>query len=98
MLPKTNEPDHIDWVVSRIRALAPPEKQRGGASPIRIIGMIESAIAMVRIEEIAQAGRGHLDSLLVSCERQARAEGSRRDLCSEDSLTLPVCGRGLWVT
>ncbi|KAL1406134.1 hypothetical protein Q8F55_007817 [Vanrija albida] len=68
MLPKTNEPDHIDWVVSRIRALAPPDKQRGGARPLRIIGMIESAVAMVRIEEIAQAGRGHLDSLLFAAE------------------------------
>jgi citrate lyase subunit beta-like protein len=52
--------------VSRIKALCPPEKQAGGATPLRIIGMIESAEAMVKIREIAASGRGHLDALLVS--------------------------------
>lgn len=67
-LPKTNEPDHIEWVVSRINALCPREKQAGGKDAIRIIGMIESAQAMVRIKEIAASGRGHLDALLFAAE------------------------------
>lgn len=65
-LPKANDPDHIEWVVSRIDALCPPEKRRGGANPIRIIGMIETAEAMMKIKEIAASGKGHLDALLVS--------------------------------
>lgn len=64
-LPKTNSPDHVEWVVSMIERLSPREKRRGGKSPIRIIGMIESAEAMVRIKEIAGSGRGYLDALLV---------------------------------
>ncbi|RSH78814.1 uncharacterized protein EHS24_001729 [Apiotrichum porosum] len=67
-LPKTNDPDQIEWVVSRIDALCPPEKRRGGANPLRIIGMIESAEAMVKIERIAAAGKGHLDALLFAAE------------------------------
>lgn len=35
---------------------------------MRIIGMIESAQAMVRIHEIAAAGKGHLDALLFAAE------------------------------
>jgi citrate lyase subunit beta-like protein len=64
-LPKTNSPDHVEWVVSMIERLSPREKRRGGKSPIRIIGMIESAEAMVRIKEIAGSGEGYLDGLLV---------------------------------
>jgi citrate lyase subunit beta-like protein len=64
-LPKTNSPDHVEWVVSMIERLSPREKWRGGKSPIRIIGMIESAEAMVRIKEIAASGEGYLDALLV---------------------------------
>ncbi|GFZ46480.1 hypothetical protein JCM24511_04727 [Saitozyma sp. JCM 24511] len=67
-LPKTNSPDHVEWVVSMIERLSPREKRRGGKSPIRIIGMIESAEAMVRIEEIAGSGRGCLDALLFAAE------------------------------
>ncbi|KAK4688761.1 citrate lyase subunit beta-like protein, partial [Tremellales sp. Uapishka_1] len=67
-LPKTNSPDHVDWVVSRINQLSPPEKRTGGSHPIRIIAMIESAIAMVGIKEIAQSGKGHLDGLLFAAE------------------------------
>lgn len=66
-LPKTNDPDHIDWLVSQIDRLCPAEKRRGGAKSIRIIAMIESAEAMVKIERIAQSGKGHLDGLLVNC-------------------------------
>lgn len=64
-LPKTDSPDHINYVVSRIQRLCPPAKQ-GGEGAIRIIGMIESARGMVRVEDIARAGKGHLDALLVS--------------------------------
>ena len=64
-LPKTNSPDHVDYVVSRIQRLCDPDKQRGERA-IRIIAMIESARALIRIKEIAQAGKGHLDALLVS--------------------------------
>jgi citrate lyase subunit beta-like protein len=67
-LPKTNDPEHIEWVVSRIKALCPPDKQAGKENAVRIIGMIESAEAMVRINEIAAAGRGHLDALLFAAE------------------------------
>lgn len=67
-LPKTNEPDHVEWVVSRIKALCPDDKQAGRENAIRIIGMIESAEAMVRIADIAASGRGHLDALLFAAE------------------------------
>jgi citrate lyase subunit beta-like protein len=67
-LPKTNEPDHIAWLVSRIEAICPPEKHARGASPLRIIGMIESAEAMMRIHDIAASGAGYLDGLLFAAE------------------------------
>ena len=54
--------------MSRIDQLSPKEKRKGGNSPIRIIGMIESAEAMVKVHEIAKAGRGHLDGLLFAAE------------------------------
>lgn len=76
-LPKTNSPDHIAWLVSRINELAPPEKRTGGASPVRIVGMIESAEAMVNIDAIAASGRGHLDSLLFAAE----------DYCADVGIT-----------
>lgn len=44
---------------------------------MRIIGMIESAQAMVRIHEIAAAGKGHLDALLFAAE----------DYCADVELT-----------
>jgi citrate lyase subunit beta-like protein len=67
-LPKTDSPDHIDWLVLQINRLAAPEKRTGGSDPIRIIAMIESARAMVGIKEIAQSGQGHLDGLLVGSD------------------------------
>ncbi|BEJ13998.1 hypothetical protein CspHIS471_0311720 [Cutaneotrichosporon sp. HIS471] len=67
-LPKTNDPEHLEWVVSRIQALCPPDKQAGRENAVRVIGMIESAEAMLRIHEIAAAARGHLDALLFAAE------------------------------
>jgi citrate lyase beta subunit len=71
-LPKTNSPEHIEWLVSTIDRLCPTAKRRGGSSPMRIIGMIESAEGMVRIGEIAASGKGHLDALLVSPRTMTR--------------------------
>ncbi|ORY21373.1 Pyruvate/Phosphoenolpyruvate kinase-like domain-containing protein [Naematelia encephala] len=67
-LPKTTDPEHIEWVVSRIQRLCPKDKQTGGSNAIRIIAMIENAIGMIRIEQIAQSGQGHLDALLFAAE------------------------------
>ncbi|BEI83084.1 hypothetical protein CcaverHIS002_0309520 [Cutaneotrichosporon cavernicola] len=53
-LPKTNDPEHLG--------------QAGRENAVRIIGMIESAEAMLRIHEIAAAARGHLDALLFAAE------------------------------
>ena len=61
--------------MSRIKTLCPPEKQANGANPIRIIGMIETAEAMMKIKEIAASGKGHLDALLV-CLAERRAESA----------------------
>ncbi|KAI9638637.1 Pyruvate/Phosphoenolpyruvate kinase-like domain-containing protein [Dioszegia hungarica] len=76
-LPKTNHPDHLAWLVSRIKQLCPPEKQANGSNPLRIIGMIESAEAMVGIREIARAGEGHLNALLFAAE----------DYCADVGIT-----------
>ena len=65
-LPKTNSPEHIEYVISRINALAPMHKQSGQPEAIKIIAVIENAKAMVAIEAIAASGKGHLDALLVS--------------------------------
>lgn len=65
-LPKTNSREHIEYVISRINALAPPHKRSGQPEAIKIIAMIENAQAMVAIEAIAASGNGHLDALLVS--------------------------------
>lgn len=65
-LPKTNSPEHIEYVISRINALAPPHKRSGQPEAIKIIAMIENAQAMVAIEAIAASGNGHLDALMVS--------------------------------
>ena len=67
-LPKTNDPSHLAWLASRIDELCPPEKRRGGNEPVRIIGMIESAEAMVKIHDIAKAADGYLDGLLFAAE------------------------------
>ncbi|KIR75458.1 citrate lyase subunit beta-like protein [Cryptococcus deuterogattii CA1014] len=66
-LPKTNSPEHIEYVISRINALAPPHKRSGQPEAIKIIAMIENAQAMVAIEAIAASGNGHLDALLSDC-------------------------------
>lgn len=64
-LPKTTTPDHIEWLVSRIERLSPPHKLRGKEESIKIIAMIENAKGMINIEQIARAGEGYLDGLLV---------------------------------
>nr|ODN93694.1 citrate lyase subunit beta-like protein [Cryptococcus depauperatus CBS 7855] len=66
-LPKTNSADHIEYIISRINKLAPEFKRSGKPGAIRIIGMIETAKAMVDIKTIAASGRGHLDALLANC-------------------------------
>ncbi|KIR56992.1 citrate lyase subunit beta-like protein [Cryptococcus gattii Ru294] len=66
-LPKTNSPEQIEYVISRINALAPPHKRSGQPEAIKIIAMIENAQAMVAIEAIAASGNGHLDALLSDC-------------------------------
>ncbi|WVQ98422.1 hypothetical protein IAU59_005545 [Kwoniella sp. CBS 9459] len=67
-LPKTNSPEHIAYLISRINTLAPPHKRSDGPEPIKIIAMIESAKAMIGIEGIAASGKGHLDALLFAAE------------------------------
>lgn len=76
-LPKTNSPEHIEYVISRINALAPMHKQSGQPEAIKIIAMIENAQAMVAIEAIAASGKGHLDALLFAAE----------DYCADLGLT-----------
>ncbi|OXC70511.1 hypothetical protein AYX13_00986 [Cryptococcus neoformans] len=76
-LPKTNSPEHIKYVISRINALAPLHKRSGQPEAIKIIAMIESAEAMVAIEAIAASGKGHLDALLFAAE----------DYCADVGLT-----------
>lgn len=65
-LPKTTAPAHLEWVKGEINRLADARKRSGGEEPIRIVGMVENARGMVGVEGIAQAGKGHLDALLVS--------------------------------
>ncbi|WVO16616.1 hypothetical protein L204_104295 [Cryptococcus depauperatus] len=76
-LPKTNSADHIEYIISRINKLAPEFKRSGKPGAIRIIGMIETAKAMVDIKTIAASGRGHLDALLFAAE----------DYCADLGLT-----------
>ena len=64
-LPKTTSADHINWLVSRIEHLSPKHKRKGGEEGIKIIAMIENARGIINIEEIAKAGEGYLDGLLV---------------------------------
>ncbi|WVQ75943.1 hypothetical protein IAR50_005578 [Cryptococcus sp. DSM 104548] len=76
-LPKTDCPEHIKYVISRINALSPPHKRSGQPDAIKIIAMIEDARAMVAIEAIAASGKGHLDALLFAAE----------DYCADVGLT-----------
>ncbi|WVQ70458.1 uncharacterized protein L199_008685 [Kwoniella botswanensis] len=87
-LPKTNSPDHISYLISRINQLAPPQKRTGGDQPIKIIAMIESARAMIDIERIAGSGKGHLDALLFAAEDYCADVGLTRTP-SRDELLYP---------
>jgi citrate lyase beta subunit len=64
-LPKTTSADHINWLVSRIEHLSPSHKLKSKEEGIKIIAMIENARGMINIEEMAKAGEGYLDGLLV---------------------------------
>ncbi|OCF44752.1 citrate lyase subunit beta-like protein [Kwoniella heveanensis CBS 569] len=85
-LPKTNSPEHIAYLISRINALAPPHKRSNGSEPIKIIAMIESARAMVEIEGIAASGKGHLDALLFAAEDYCADVGLIRTPTREELL------------
>ncbi|WVW83514.1 hypothetical protein I302_105535 [Kwoniella bestiolae CBS 10118] len=85
-LPKTNSPDHITYLISRINQLAPTHKRTGGSSPIKIIAMIESARALVDIERIASSGEGHLDAFLFAAEDYCADVGLTRTPTREELL------------
>ncbi|KAE8538982.1 hypothetical protein D1P53_005352 [Cryptococcus gattii VGV] len=85
-LPKTNSPEHIEYVISRINALAPPHKRSGQPEAIKIIAMIENAQAMVAIEAIAASGNGHLDALLFAAEDYCADVGLTRTLSRQELL------------
>ncbi|WWC61474.1 uncharacterized protein I303_104058 [Kwoniella dejecticola CBS 10117] len=85
-LPKTQSAEHISYLVSKINELAPPEKRSGSSRPIKIIAMIESARAMVEIENIARSGKGHLDALLFAAEDYCADVGLTRTPTREELL------------
>ncbi|WVF72526.1 hypothetical protein IAT40_007343 [Kwoniella sp. CBS 6097] len=85
-LPKTNSPEHIAHLISRINSLAPPHKRTNGSEPIKIIAMIESARAMVGIQSIAASGKGHLDALLFAAEDYCADVGLTRTPTREELL------------
>ncbi|WVQ83310.1 hypothetical protein IAT38_005449 [Cryptococcus sp. DSM 104549] len=85
-LPKTNSPDHIAYLISRINKLAPPPKRSGKEGAIKIIAMIENARAMVAIEAIAASGEGHLDALLFAAEDYCADVGLTRTPTREELL------------
>lgn len=67
-LPKANDVSHVAQVVAAINKYAAESKRSGGSDPLRLIGMIESAEAMVKLRDIASHGHGHLDALLFAAE------------------------------
>ncbi|ODO08670.1 citrate lyase subunit beta-like protein [Cryptococcus wingfieldii CBS 7118] len=85
-LPKTDCPDHIEYVISRINALSAPHKRSGQPGAIKIIAMIENARAMMAIESIAQSGKGHLDALLFAAEDYCADVGLTRTPTREELL------------
>ncbi|WWC69775.1 uncharacterized protein I206_103718 [Kwoniella pini CBS 10737] len=85
-LPKTQSADHISYLISKINLLAPPEKRTGGSRPIKIIAMIESARAMIEIENIARSGNGHLNALLFAAEDYCADVGLTRTSTREELL------------
>jgi len=72
VLPKVEDPAHVKWLSG---AIAQSLGQKGGS--IRIIALIETALALVRLERICQADL-RLDALIFGADDYAASVGAAR--------------------